>query len=148
MKFSFPSSWLLLILATPSVDAKKGKKTKNAKIKNLGRNLNCDPMTTWDCKNLDCASDMWEDGCLACMCYNTGNASWCDGSKSVYYDVYFDEHGVNPFGDSRRENRKCNTDFGQENFSCRQSWECDSELECCFGSGKCCRGSDNHYYSF
>ena len=43
------------------------------------------------------------------------NASWCDGTKSDYYDDdYFKKNGVeNPFGDSNIKNRKCNTVFGQ-----------------------------------
>ena len=28
-------------------------------------------------------------------------------------------------------NRKCNTDFVQEDFSCRWSWECRSGHTCC-----------------
>ena len=117
MKFSFTSSWLLLVLATPSVIAKKGKKTKNTKSKNnrvpvvdRTANLDCDPMQQNldednGCKEEDCASTNWEDGCEACMCYNQGNASWCDGTKSAYYDNYFEEHGENPFGDNRRSNK-------------------------------------------
>ena len=61
------------------------------------------------CADEDCASDNWKDGCSACMCYKKGNASWCDGTKSAYYDNYFGENGVNPFGDSNRSTRKCNT---------------------------------------
>ena len=98
MKFSFTSSssWLLLVVATPSalVVAKRGKKTKNTKNENTvvpvdndndndsndnvgpilggGANLNCDPMYFTlepDCKNNDCASTInWEDGCEACIC--------------------------------------------------------------------------------
>ena len=45
------------------------------------------------------------------LCYSNGNASWCDGSKSDYYDDYYTENGKNPFGDSNLRNRKCNTDF-------------------------------------
>ena len=148
MKLYFSSSWLLLVVATPSVIAKKGKKTKTNKNQKIGPvggselNLNCDPQTdtlppyadnsgkfnVWYdnvCKNDDCASDMWKDGCLACMCYNVGNASWCDGTKSVYYDTYFDKHGENPFGDSNRSNRKCNTNFSQQDVPCKWDWECD-----------------------
>lgn len=65
----------------------------------------------WGCKNDECASDRWTDGCSACMCYNRGNASWCDGMKSDYYDNYFQFHRKNPFGDSNPDNRKCNTTF-------------------------------------
>ena len=123
MKFSFTSSWFLFVLATPSVIAKKGKKTKNTKNKNglnlscdprrpscrpyrrlpiidlidndndsdnnLGtmfdnnRNLKCDLMVKRGCKSYVCASDRWKDGCLACMCFNNGNDSWCDGTQGL-----------------------------------------------------------------
>ena len=81
-----------------------------------GPSLNCDPMSPYDntdhgCHDDDCASDRWKDGCLACMWYNNGNTSWCDGTKSAYYDNNFEEHGENPFGDSNQDNRKCNTIF-------------------------------------
>ena len=48
------------------------------------------------------------------------NASWCDGTKSDYYDDdYFKKNGVeNPFGDSNIKNRKCNTVFGQQSSLC------------------------------
>ena len=178
MKFSFPSSYLLLVLATPSVIAKKGKKTKDTKNKNnlspigniLGGpkwnggekdlNLDCDPMSPFDdedrnCGEKDCASKEWKDGCEACMCFNKGNASWCDGAQSVYYDVYFEEHGENPFGDSNYSNRKCNTNFSQQDVSCNWDWECESGLEGCiweypnpFGDTKfkCCRRSISQFY--
>ena len=60
-----------------------------------GPSSNCDPMSSYDDKNQgchddDCASDVWKDGCLACMCYNNGNASWFDGTKSAYYDNYWE----------------------------------------------------------
>jgi len=143
MKFSFTSSLLLLVLATPSVVAKKGKKTKYTKNKNnvvpvIGGsvNLNCNPMQevskkySTGCKDGDCASTNWEDGCEACMCSNNGNASWCDGTKSTYYDNYFEAHGENPFGDSNQSNRKCNTKFSLAGGSCNWNWECDRGLEC------------------
>jgi len=113
-----------------------------------GPNLDCDPMSSvdgkWDCEDEDCANDMWRDGCEACMCYNKDNASWCDGTKSAYYDNYFQEHGENPFGDSNYSNRKCNTNFSQQMVSCQWDWECESGLAGCFSSGcwscekKCC----------
>ena len=169
MKFSFPSSWFFLVLATPSalVVAKKGKKTKNTKNKNTvvpivvrEPNRNCDPMSPyddveWGCKNKDCASDRWKDGCEACMCYSQGNASWCDGTKSAYYDNYFEEHGMNPFGDSNRSNRKCNTQFSQLDAPCQMYWECEYGLGCYLasrssgGDRKCChydrRPTGSHY---
>ena len=81
-----------------------------------GPNSNYDSMSPYDdgkqgCKDEDCASDVCTDGCLACMCFNQGNTSWCDGTKSTYYDNYYEEHGENPFGDSNWSNRKCNTHF-------------------------------------
>ena len=156
MNFSFTSSlWLLLVLATQSVIAKKGKKTKTTKNKNnLGpviggsANLNCDPMSPWgdkyqSCHNEDCASDVWKDGCLACMCYNDGNASWCDGTQSAYYDSYFEEYGENQFGDSNRSNSKCNTHFSQLDVSCQWDWECENELEC--NDSVCVPGGGGNY---
>ena len=77
---------------------------------------------------------MWKDGCLACMCINQGNDSWCDGKKSDYYDKYFEENGENPFGDSNKDNRKCNEDFRQYGVPCGgiqyHNWQCESGLEC------------------
>ena len=64
------------------------------------------------------------------MCYNYENASWCDGSKSDYYDSYFLENGENPFGDKNQSNRKCNTNFSQQYSPCQSRWGCDSGLEC------------------
>ena len=165
MKFSFTSSWLLLVLATTSalVVAKKGKKTKNRKNKNTvvpvdndndndsndnvspildgGQNI-CDPMKKGSiyigCQEEECAGTEWVDGCEACMCYNNGNASWCDGTKSTYYDIYYKENGKNPFGDSNRDNRKCNTKFSPKGDSCHFDWECESELECtCWWTWEC-----------
>ena len=164
MNFSFTSSsWFLFVLATPSVIAKKEKKTKHTKNKNSiksvvptfvpidnnkdsnntnnlgstfgGSNLNCDPMGDYNdkefgCKIASCASDKWLDGCSACMCFNNGNASWCDARQSVYYDVYFDRHGENPFGDSNKSNRKCNTIFSPKEVFCQWDWECEFGLVC------------------
>ena len=101
-----------------------------------GPSLNCDPMSPYDskdqgCHEKDCASDVWRDGCRACMCYNNGNASWCDRTNSAYYDNYYEEHGKNPFGDSKYSNKKCNTDFSQQDASCRWDWECESGAGCC-----------------
>ena len=108
--------------------------SNNNLIPNLGVNLNCDPMSSvddeeWGCRTEDCASDVWKDGCLACMCFNNGNASWCDGRKSAYYDDYFEGNGENPFGDTKRENRKCNIIFLQEDAKCYWDWQCESESE-------------------
>jgi len=102
-----------------------------------GPNLNCDPMkrvyAIWDCEDGDCASDRWKDGCQACMCYNQGNDSWCDGTKNAYYDKYFEEHGENPFGDNNSSNRKCNTYFSAYGIPCGgddHDWKCENGLEC------------------
>ena len=92
--------------------AKKDKKTKNTK-KHTGTttmtatnvetgtgvfdmvcdgdtnnlNLNCYPISrydeTWGCHDDDCASDVWQDGCEACLCFNSGNASRCDGTTTT-----------------------------------------------------------------
>ena len=70
------------------------------------------------CDDGNFTSDVWKDGCLACMCYNQGNDSWCNGTKSAYYDIYFDEHKKNPFGDSNQANRHCNTQFSQHGVPC------------------------------
>ena len=82
------------------------------------------------CKNKDCAADNWLDGCKACMCFNNGNPTWCDGTRNEYYDNYFDQHGENPWGDRKRENRKCNTFFGEEDFKCNRSWQCKRGSTC------------------
>ena len=92
---------------------------------------NCNPMSPyddrdWGCQDDGCASDVWKDGCEACMCYKRGNDSWCDGTKSAYYDNYYDENGKNPFGDSNQKNRKCNTKFTPIGGSCQRGWECDT----------------------
>ena len=153
MKLLFSSTWLLLPVATPSVVvvAKKEKKTTNIKNKDPGardRNLNCDPLQEDlrednGCKNWDCASINWEDGCEACMCYNMGNDSWCDGKRSAYYDNYYKENGKNPFGDSNQRNRKCNTQFSPKRGPCQNEWECDSSREplMCWN----CNGRDSQY---
>ena len=131
MKLLFSLSWLVLVLATPLVIAKKGKKTKDTKNKTniksvagVEPNQNCDPSSPyddkeWGCKTKDCASDRWNDGCEGCICYSLGNASWCDGTKSDYYDNYFKENGENPSGDSNGKNRKCSTIFSQLGVSCQ-----------------------------
>ena len=74
MKFSFSLSWLLLVVATPSVGTKKKKKLESTKNKNTSPiidgyepDLNCDPMSdpmirSDGCKTLDCTSDRWKDG--------------------------------------------------------------------------------------
>ena len=72
-------------------DLSPGRKLNNCRNE---PNRNCDPMleNIYEenvCKDKDCASANWKDGCEACMCYSNGNASWCDGSKSDYYDDYF-----------------------------------------------------------
>ena len=98
-----------------------------------GHDFNCDPMkgSSYDgCRDKDCASDRWKDGCLACMCFYD-NDSWCDGTQSAYYDNYYEEHGENPFGDSNWSNRKYNTDFSLKGTSYKWNWECeDKPLGC------------------
>ena len=51
------------------------------------KSQNCDPMSrydeTWGCHDDDCASDVWQDGCEACLCFNSGNASRCDGTTTT-----------------------------------------------------------------
>merc|ERR1712238_137715 len=94
------------------------------------RNGYCDPGTIDMCGDGDCASDMWKDGCLRCMCFNNGNDSWCDGSNSDYYDNYFNKNGENPFGDKNRANRKCNKIFSPMGNSCRFGWECEKNEDC------------------
>jgi len=82
--------------------------------------------TKYGCGDNDCANLAWADGCEACMCFNNGNASWCDGSKgdyydnhiTDYYDNYFMEHGKNPWGDTNWRNRKCNTQFRKKRLEC------------------------------
>ena len=80
------------------------------------------------CNYEGCTSTNWEDECSACMCYKNGNASWCDGAKSTYYDTYHKEHGINPFGGSNWSNRKCNTEILPMLSSCEWGWECKSGL--------------------
>ena len=140
MKFFITSSsslWLLLVLATPSVIAKKGKKTKTTKNNNNigpgvggGPDLNCDPARFNGCYDNDCAMTNYEDGCEKCMCYNQGNDSWCDETISSFYDDYYKEHGENPFGDSNRSNRKCNPNFSPLLGRCKWDWECEAGLKC------------------
>ena len=103
----------------------------------------------WGCKEEHCASDIWKDGCEACMCYNLGNASRCDGSKSAYYDNYFIENEENPFGDSNRRNRKCNIIFSLQDDPCDWDWECGRGSLCGYINNgtldkKCCPTSDKN----
>ena len=95
------------------------------------------------CHDHNCASDVWKDGYLACMCFYQGNASWCDGTKSAYYDNYYKRNGKNPFGDSNQDNRKYNTNISQLDASCRWDWECESGRECYL-----ILGGEILYYSF
>ena len=101
-----------------------------------GPKFNCDPMSTLgdverNCKDKDCASARWIDGCASCMCYNNGNALWCDGIQSDYYDNYYKKNGKNPFSNYYWNSRKCNTHFSQQDVSCEWDWECESGLGCC-----------------
>jgi len=99
----------------------------------LGLNLQCNPSEQNaygpnGCKNEDCAAENFVDGCKACMCFNNGNPSWCDGTRNEYYDTYFDQHGENPRGDRKRANRKCNTLFGDEGSKCNSDWQCQKGI--------------------
>ena len=87
------------------------------------------------CHDGDCASDVWKDGCLGCMCFNQGDASWCDGTKSAYYDNYYKDNQKNPFSDSNQDNRKCVTKFLPREAPCQHDWQCASGLECSFRFG-------------
>ena len=65
------------------------------------------------------------------MCFNHGNAAWRDGFQGAYYDTYFDQHGMNPWGDRNRANRKCNTEFKPYYDSvCYANWHCALGLHC------------------
>jgi hypothetical protein len=89
----------------------------------------CDPSAE-NCNDKNCAHPMWADGCEACMCYNNGNAAWCDGSRGHFYDKYFEEHGENPWGDTNVRNRKCNIEFNQLEQDCTQDWNCGKGMKC------------------
>ena len=82
------------------------------------------------CEDNDCAHPVWADGCEACMCFNPGNAAWCDGYRGDFYDKYFEEHGDNPWGDRNVRNRKCNPDFRPVNEYCATEWHCAKGLTC------------------
>ena len=124
--------------------AKKNPWGDPNKLNRKCRRRTCDPLQIYlnepnGCKTNDCAYKEWEDGCSACMCYNTGNDSWCDGSMNDYYDKYFDEHEENPWGDKDIKNRKCNKDFLETTeFPCEQSWQCSCKLGRCEGSESRC----------
>ena len=101
----------------------------------LDVNLKCNPTEQNEygpsgCDNKDCAADNFVDGCKACMCFNAGNPSWCDGTRNEYYDDYYNEHGENPWGDQDRENRKCNIRFIPNDSNCNSNWQCESL--CCY----------------
>ena len=138
--------------------AKKDKKTKNTK-KHTGTttmtatnvetgtgvfdmvcdgdttnlNINCDPMSrydeTWGCHDDDCASDVWQDGCEACLCFNSGNTSRFDGTNNAYYDNYYNDNDndndKNHFGDTNYKNRKCETELLPKDAPCRWTWQCE-----------------------
>ena len=98
---------LLLVVA--------GGGTTSDGISNSGTvSLECDPSeidllarNKNGCGDKDCADPVWGDGCEACMCFNPGNAAWCDGSRGDDYDNYFKAQGVNPWGDRNVRNQKC-----------------------------------------
>ena len=95
-------------------------------------NLQCNPSEQNEygpngCHNEDCAADNFLDGCKACMCFNNGNPSWCDGTRNEFYDTYFDQHGANPWGDRDRKNRKCNTLFRDPGSKCNSVWQCKNK---------------------
>lgn len=62
----------------------------------INLNLNCDLLSrsdeTWGFHDDDCASDVWQDGCEACLRFNSGNASRCDGTNSAYYVNYYENN--------------------------------------------------------
>ena len=107
-------------------------------------NLDCDPVNRYGWRDTDCASTSWEDGCEACMCFNNGNALWCDGTKSSHYDNYYKDNGVNPFGVSNQSNRKCNTNFIPYGAPCQWDWWCESGLVCSIvrGTFRCINEDD------
>ena len=112
-------------------------RTKNSKASTykFPLNLQCNPSEQnkygpSGCHDEDCAADNFLDGCKACMCFNNGNPTWCDGTRNEYYDEYYNEHGENPWGDGIRENRKCNTFFGDGNFLCNSDWQCKRGSSC------------------
>ena len=100
-------------------------------------NRNCDPGSKlyddweWGCHTNDCVMEVYKDGCSACMCYKHGGDSWCDGTKNAYYDDYYEKHNENPFGDSDRANRKCNTNFSYYGGPCNRGlWQCPGWMRC------------------
>ena len=71
------------------------------------------------------------------MCFNHGNAFWCDGGRGNFYDwtvfdydKYFNDHGENPWGDTDRANRKCNPVFRPYGHECHMHWHCAKGLSC------------------
>ena len=154
MKLLFSLSWSILVVAPPptifAMVATAKKTTKHAKknktsdvtsdgfvpvkeppIDQVGaRQLDCDPralelLEGKGCEDNDCANPLWGDGCEACMCFNPGNAAWCDGHRDAFYDTYFEEHGENPWGDTNVRNRKCNTDPAKKkDEKCEAGWQC------------------------
>ena len=105
-------------------------------VDNVALDLTCDPSQTEGlgfgngCEDNDCAHPVWADGCEACMCFNPGNAAWCDGYRGDFYDKYFEEHGDNPWGDPNVRNRKCNTIFRPSGSLCLVNWQCAAGLKC------------------
>jgi hypothetical protein len=118
----------------------RSSEQSNTECPDLGIDY-CDPSETnyqsedpKGCEDNNCARPMWTDGCEACMCFEPyTNVSWCDGSRSAYYDKYFEEHGKNPWGDTNVRNRKCNTDFRGYPAACDGDawhWQCGKEEIC------------------
>ena len=157
MKLLFSLSWCVLIVAPPTTvfamvaTTTTKKTTKHAKknktsdgffpvieppIDNVGLDVTCNPSQADGlavengCEDDDCADPVWADGCEACMCFNHGNAAWCDGFRGDFYDKYFEEHGDNPWGDRNVRNRKCNPDFRPVNEYCATEWHCAKGLTC------------------
>ena len=106
-------------------------------IDNVGLDVTCNPSQADGlavengCEDDDCADPVWADGCEACMCFNNGNAAWCDGFRGDYYDNYFNDNKKNPWGDTNVRNRKCNPIFRPYGSGCLDvNWQCAAGLKC------------------
>ena len=156
MKLLVSLSWFVLVIASPpsvfAMVATTKKTTKHAKknktsdgffpvieppIDNVGLDVTCNPSQADGlavengCEDDDCADPVWADGCEACMCFNNGNAAWCDGFRGDYYDNYFNDNKKNPWGDTNVRNRKCNPIFRPYGSGCLDvNWQCAAGLKC------------------
>ena len=61
---------------------------------------------------------------------NAVMANYTACHRNDYYDDYWKTNKVNPWGDSKWENRKCNTTFLPKEAECEQHWQCDYGLRC------------------